>query len=109
MRTWLVGTITVHRGAAHMASLALIIVEGIMPATAIIPKGDRILGPAETTREPLIARMLEQEIQQRAAFAFGHAGKAEREGWIDIEALATGLRMRAYHGVFIFRGIGSHL
>ena len=80
-----------------------------MPATAIVPKGDGVLAPAESAGKTLVARMLKQEIQERFALAFSHPGEAQGEGRIHIEAFSPCLGMRADDRVFVFRRINRDL
>ena len=73
-----------------------------MPAATIIPECDGAFTPSKPAGEPLIARMVEQEIEQGFAFALGHAREPERESRIDVKPFAAGLWMGADDGVFIF-------
>ena len=42
-------------GAAHVAAVAVIIIEGIVPDTAIVPHGDVARLPADAAGVPLLA------------------------------------------------------
>ena len=55
-----------------MAAVALIVVQSIMPATAIVPKGHRARAPAKTASETFLTAMLEQKIEQWFAFMAVH-------------------------------------
>lgn len=69
-------SITIHGRPSHVPTLTGIIIQGIMPTTAIVPERNRPLAPSEPASEPLIARMIKQEAEQGFALSFCHARKS---------------------------------
>src|SRR6185312_817443 len=59
--------------AAHVAALAGIVVQGEVPDGAVVPEGHRAGPPGEAAGEGLVARVLEQEVEQRLRLATGPA------------------------------------
>src|SRR5215470_10792524 len=86
----------------HDPALALVVVDGVVLDTAVIPERDRIRPPSEATGEFRPYRMLIEPAQQRRALLLGHVLKADREVAVDIEALASGLDMGAHDRMFDF-------
>src|SRR5690349_9418307 len=88
---------SVHRDAAHVPALAVIVVEGVMPDAAIVPERQRAGAPAEAAGVGLTSRHLEEIVQQRLTLLLGPSRKAQREGRVDVKPLPPRLRMRAHH------------
>src|SRR6266581_8910478 len=85
--------------AMHYAPMAVVVVDGIVLAAAVVPERERAGAPLEAAGEFRLHLVAEQELQQRRALFLGHAGKARGVRGVDIQRLAPGLRMRAHHGV----------
>ena len=79
----------------HDPAMAIVVIQGIVLYAAIVPKRDRTRLPAEATRVFRPDGVLEEKLQQWAAFLDGHILEADREVPIDIEALPACLRVCA--------------
>lgn len=95
-------TIPIHRNPAHMAAVAMIIVERIVPDTAIVPKGYRPFAPAKAAGETLFPAVIEQKSQQGFALMARHIFKPQGEGGVYIESLFAVFGMGADNRMFRF-------
>src|SRR5215469_144530 len=95
-------SLALDRNSVHDPALALVVVYGVVLDTAVVPERDRIRPPSEATGEFWPYRVLIEPAQQRLALLLGHVLEADREVAVDIEALASGLDMRAHDRVLDF-------
>ena len=97
--------IAIDRHTAHVPSVALVIIERKMLDTSIVPKSNRACGPAKTAGELLLRAMVEEELEERSAFATGHVFEMHSEGRIDVKRFAPCFWMGAHNRVFMLGDI----
>src|SRR5882724_691103 len=85
--------------AVHHPSMAVIVVDGVVHGTAVVPEGQRPHLPAEAAGEFRPGLVLPQEPEQRQAFALGPSLDVRCMRARSVERLATGLGMRAHDGM----------
>ncbi|CAI8376222.1 MAG: Uncharacterised protein [Hyphomonas sp. TMED17] len=73
-----------------------------MPAATIIPECNRIRTPSEAAGKALVPGVVEQEIQKRFTFSFGHAGETQCESRVYVQTFAAALRVRPDDRMFEF-------
>src|ERR1044072_1097752 len=88
---------TLDRDAMHQAALALVVVQGVVPGRAIVPEGDRALGPGEAGLELRPRRMGVEEVEQRLALPRGPSFEMGGEVAVDVERGAPGFGMTDHH------------
>src|ERR1044071_9577066 len=76
-----------------MTTMAIVVIQGIVLYSAIVPKRDRTRLPAEAARVFRSDGVLEEQLQQGAAFLDGHILEADREVPVDVQAFPACLRM----------------
>src|SRR5215469_5897322 len=81
------------RQAPQHSTLALVVVDREVLATAIVPDRDRALFPADAGGEFRPRAMRLQEIDQRLALFLGHALEPDRVPVADVKRLAARLRV----------------
>src|SRR6516162_647521 len=91
----LVRAIAVDGDAVHDSAPAMVIVDRVVLDAAIVPKGDCVGAPAEAAGEFGPHQVAIEIVEQGRALSFAHAAEADREGAVDEQPLAPGLRMRA--------------
>jgi hypothetical protein len=77
----------------------MIVVDGIVESSAVVPKGNASYFPLEPTRELRLHLMLEQIFQQRCALLCRPAVEPFCMSDIDVYALVARLWMRPYSWV----------
>src|SRR5262245_23263484 len=95
----LAGCVAGQRNAQHGPAIATVVVDGIVLGATIVPEADRANLPAEAAGELRPRLVLAQKVEQRRTFHFGHVLETQGVRHIDVERLATRLRMRAHHGM----------
>src|ERR1700756_2740509 len=84
-----------HGDAGAGAGVRPVIPHRAMLGAAVIPEGDRILGPAEAALEQRVLCVLVEIAKDRVALVAGNADDVAREAAVDIERLLARYRVRA--------------
>src|SRR5690349_5008346 len=91
--------VAAERDAVHHAAMTMIVVDGVVHRTAIVPKGERAGLPAEAAGELGPDLVLPQELQQCQTLRLGPSPDVGRVCARGVERLAAGLGMRAHEGM----------
>src|ERR1022692_1227837 len=85
--------------AMHDASIAVIVVDRVVEAAAVIPESQGSWTPTESAGEFRPNLVLEQVRQQTLTFLVRHAFEPGGVSNVDVERLAPGFGVRSHHGM----------
>src|SRR5436190_3967104 len=94
--TRLAGAIPDQDDPVHRAAKAVIVVDCVVLGAAVVPERDRARLPGKPAGEFRPRLVLVEILEDRRAFADAHAGEAQRMCLVDVQCLATRLRMGAH-------------
>ena len=93
------GRVPGQRQPMHLPPVAPDVVDRVVLHAAVVPEREGARCPVEPAGEFRPGEMVQQEVEQRAAFFFAHVLEPARERGVDVERLAAGLGMGAGHGM----------